>query len=339
MKIASWNIEWMNHWFTSDSGPAQWRSAAQIRGVSDIEHLAQRVAAVIQSMAADVLLIQEGPSRKAELALFVDDYLSGDYDIVGPSGSGQQKLYALIRKGGAVVKFERAYSSGEIDLDAPWMVDIDGTILDGRLQLEEYQFTRAPLMVDIFDGKHTIRVINLHLKSKYIHKGQRMWSNSATRPAFIVEAVKVRRRISAEAMRIREYLNELMEQDDEMRVVVCGDFNDGPGTDFFERQYLTHNLVATIAGNPCAPRRMFRHGFADRVDKQENFTAIFDDFIDEVDGRKVLLDHILVSPGLYWKLRDGTIDHQAFALGVDNTLPGSREKLPSDHRPQWISFA
>ena len=101
MKIANWNIEWMNRWFLPDSEAPAWRSSEQIAGVTDIEALAGRVAGVIRGIGADVLTIQEGPSRKSELALFVDDYLDGAYDVIGPSGKGQQKLYALIKRGGA----------------------------------------------------------------------------------------------------------------------------------------------------------------------------------------------------------------------------------------------
>jgi len=338
MKIASWNIEWMNRWFTSDQETAAWRESSQISGVTDIADLAQRVAGVITGMDPDVLMIQEGPSRYAEMKLFVDDYLGGDYTILGPSGNGQQKLYALIKDNGAVGQYGRAYATGTVDIEEPWSVDIDGVIMDGQFSLEEYEFTRVPLMIDVSDGQRDVRIINVHFKSKYIHNGESLWNNVATRPAFIVSAVKTRRRISAEAMRLREYLNELLDDDGDRSIIVCGDFNDGPGSDLFERLYLTHNLVAAVSGNPFTPNRMFRHGFADRMSSNDNYTAIFDDFIDEIQDRHVLLDHILVSPGLNAALTDGRIDHDAYDNGVDTTKPGNREKVPSDHRPQWITY-
>lgn len=338
MKIASWNIEWMNHWFTSDQETAAWRNSSQISGVTDIADLTQRVAGVITEMDPDLLMIQEGPSRYDEIKLFVNDCLNDDYTIIGPSGKGQQKLYALIKNNGAVEQFERAYATGTVDIEEPWSVDIDGVIMDGQFSLEEYEFTRVPLMVDISDSQRDVRIINVHLKSKYIHNGESLWNNVATRPAFIVDAVKTRRRISAEAMRLREYLNELLTEDGNKAIIVCGDFNDGPGSDFFERLYLTHNLVAAVSGNPFTPNRMFRHGFADRMSDDDNYTAIFDDFIDEIPARHILLDHILVSPGLTAVLTDGRIDHEAYNNGKDMTKDGHREKLPSDHRPSWITY-
>ncbi|MEA3278343.1 MAG: hypothetical protein U9Q81_24225 [Pseudomonadota bacterium] len=99
------------------------------------------------------------------------------------------------------------------------------------------------------------------------------------------------------------------------------------------------NLVAVMAGNPFDPPRMFRHGFIDKEQRERNFTAIFDDFIDEIDGRKILLDHILASPGIFWDLTDGRVEHDVFDAQIDHTAEeGSRQHLPSDHRPQSVTF-
>ena len=336
MKIANWNIEWMNRLFSPDSDTPALRAPEQVGGVTDVVALCERIARVIDGLQADVLTIQEGPSRRSELALFVARFLNDRYELIGPSGSGAQKLYALVRKDGAADQAVRAFTTGAIRFDEDWMVDVDGD-----LTLAPYGFTREPLMVDFTDaatGK-PVRIISLHLKSKYVHNAERLWRNPATRPEFVREAMLARRRISAEAMRVRDYLDEVLADDPERRVVVCGDLNDGPGSDFFERHYLTHNLVAVLAGNPFRPRVMLRHGFIDRVNKEDNFTAVFDDFIDEVTARPILLDHILCSPGLYWDLTDGVVEHAVFNAQIDPDAPAdSRQHLPSDHRPQSISF-
>ena len=341
MKIANWNIEWMNHWFTPDSEQPAFRTSDQIPGVSDIDALAGRVAGVIKRMDPDVLTVQEGPSRHGEMALFVGDHLDDSYEILGPSGKGQQRLYTLVKKDGAALDPERVFTPGDIDFDKPFRVDIDG-----NLDLDDYEFTRVPLIVDVTDqgSGRPMRVINLHLKSKFVQNGERMWRDPAERPSFVAQAILARRRISAEAMRVREYLDELLNPDGslsgvalERAVVVCGDCNDGPGNDYFERHYLTHNLVAALGGNAFVPQLMFRHGFIDKVRKEDNYTAIFDDFVDEIPNRKILLDHILVSPGLYWNLENGVIEHVAYEAEID-TGATARQRLPSDHRPQSITF-
>jgi hypothetical protein len=64
--------------------------------------------------------------------------------------------------------------------------------------------------------------------------------------------------------------------------------------------------VLTIQEGPSDIREMalfvenfiFKHAFIDRVPEDERFTAIFDDFVDDISDRPILLDHILVSPAL-----------------------------------------
>lgn len=333
MKIANWNIEWMNRWFTADLDAAAFRPSADISGVTDIDDLCRRVANVIDGLDADVLTVQEGPSRKEEMALFVQRFLDGTYTVLGPTGKGSQKLFTLIRNGGAAAGATVVAPADPVKLTEPWEVDIDGNQV-----LQDYEFTREPLVVDVTDAAsaRAIRIVNVHLKSKFVHGGDNLWRDN--RAEFVREALLARRRISAEASRLRTYLDALLEVDGKRAIVVCGDFNDGPGADFFERFYLTHNLVAAVAGSPLNPPKMFRHGFVDRVDEDDNYTAVFDDFIADVSNRRILLDHILVSPGLYWDITDGTVEHTVFDEQTKPSAAGNRERMPSDHRPQSIAF-
>lgn len=342
MKIANWNIEWMNRWFTGDNdGAPRWKPSAEIAGVSDIEALANRIGGVIEALGADIVTLQEGPSRRAEMALFVRDCLGDRYEIVGPAGQGQQKLYALVaRDSDAVADVSRIGAELGVDFEDTWEVDIDAD-----LDLDAYRFTRAPLAmrVETATGR-SLRLVSLHAKSKFVHGGEAMWRDPARRLDFVKAALEARRRISAEAMRVREYLNACFEEDEAAAIVVTGDFNDGPGTDYFERHYLTHNVAGMIAGSPFAPRRMLRHAFIDVMEKEKNYTVVFDDFIDEIRNRKILLDHIFVSPSLYWGAdgavsAEGTVEHAVFEAGIDAGAPaGSRQRMPSDHRPQSVTL-
>tara|TARA_R100000030_G_scaffold10241_1_gene6976 strand:+ start:1166 stop:2206 length:1041 start_codon:yes stop_codon:yes gene_type:complete len=341
LKIANWNIEWMNRWFTSDSaGPAELKASSDIGGVTDIQALAARVAAVITDLDADVIAVQEGPSRRSEMALFVSTFLNDAYEVIGPAGSGQQKLYVLVKRGSTTIASAEAVENDiGIDFDAPWDVDVNADAT-----LEPYNFTRPPQLVRLLTTTGaSIRLINLHLKSKYVHLGASMWNDPNRRQEFIVEALEARRRISAESMRVRAYLDHCFDDDGEAKLVVVGDLNDGPGSDFFERFYLTHNVAGMIAGSPFQPRRMLRHAFIDTMAKELNYTAVFDDFIDEIDDRKILLDHIFVSASLYWEGDDvtaeGKIEHAVFESHIDvNADVDSRQRLPSDHRPQSVTI-
>ena len=66
---------------------------------------------------------------------------------------------------------------------------------------------------------------------------------------FIVEALHARR-ISAKVMRVREYIEAILDRNYEALVVVVGDLNDEPTVDYFELNYLNNNLIAMVAGSP-----------------------------------------------------------------------------------------
>jgi hypothetical protein len=146
MKIVNWNIEWMNDWFTPISaGPPAWRVDNPGRGITDVAVLAQRVAHVIRTLEPDVVTIQEGPSRQGEMQLFVDDFLDGDFQVLGPSGRGTQRLFTLVRKNGAVEHAARVWpESSRINFLEPWPVDIVGDLV-----VVGYEFTREPLEVEL----------------------------------------------------------------------------------------------------------------------------------------------------------------------------------------------
>jgi hypothetical protein len=135
---------------------------------------------------------------------------------------------------------------------------------------------------------------------------------------------------------VREYLDELIDQNRDSLVIVTGDLNDGPGIDYFEKYYMTHNTTDILLGSTYYPNLLFKHSFLDRVSERQRYTAIFDDFIDNIQNRPLLLDHILVSPGFTY-IQDSGIAHKEYDEGTDSSAQG-RQKYVSDHRPVYIDF-
>jgi predicted extracellular nuclease len=274
LKVASFNIEWMNHWFGPDSAPAAWKQKTQ-EG-ADVATTAKRAAAVIQSVDPDVLI-------------------------------------------------------------DPWMTDIDG---DGILN--EYEFTRLPLVVDVTAGNESFKVIVLHTKSNFVNRGAQLWKDPATRPQYVREALLSRRRISAECQRVREYVDALLDADPDAKIAILGDMNDGPGRDVFERDYLTHSVTDITIGTAFEPEKQFAHAQHD-VPAKERYSCVFDDFVANVKSRQVLLDHILLSPGLERRhgLRavkgSGRVCHAEWEAEVVHGGQ-SRDDRPSDHRPVSVEF-
>ena len=249
MRICSVNVEWMNDWFTSDDEPAAFRAQFRRDGqLNDTAETAGRLAAMLKAIDADVIAIQEGPSRAAELALFVDEYLDGAYEFFHGDSGGQQKLALLYR---AVTS---AALTAPEDLVSDWEADVDGDAV-----LDRYRFTRTPLVVDLVIGDQPLQLVVAHTKSNFINMGRELWENPETRQAFIVEALTNRRRISAEGMRIRRYLDARLRADPAAPIIVLGDLNDGPGLDYFEERYLTHNVTDIVVGSAFRPEWQFTH--------------------------------------------------------------------------------
>ncbi|PTW50098.1 endonuclease/exonuclease/phosphatase family protein [Rhodovulum kholense] len=334
MKIVDWNLEWMNKWFSGNARP---RWGSNELSADEARTCARKAAAVIDALAPDLLCLQEGPSAEAEMALFLDAFLSDAdgprYEALIGSDGGAQKLYVLRRRDGLVRAVERATDAATLALTEPWAADVNGDML-----LEGYDFTRLPLVVDIDPvGGAPVRVVVLHTKSKYVHGGEALWRDPVRRQEFVVAALLARRRISAEGFRLRAYLDTLVAADPAARIVVTGDWNDGPGTDFFERSYLTHNVADIVLGSTFTPELIFRHPLLSHVPPAALFTARFDDFVDEVPDRPLLLDHFAISPGLAPWVRAAGIAHDAYEAELDGS-GAARTQRPSDHRPIWVEL-
>jgi len=340
--ICSFNVEWMNDWFTADAEPVvAFKPAFERDGhTSNTAQTASRTAGLIRAVDADILAVEEGPSRPAELSLFIQDYLSDNgqplYEFF-LSDSGAQQRVGLLYKPGSVDSAQLAPHSDITNLIDAWQADVDGDAV-----LDEYEFTRTPLVVDLTVGGRELQIIVMHTKSNFINKGESLWKNEATRQQYVVAALKNRRRISTEGMRVRTYLDARLAQDATSRIVVLGDLNDGPGLDYFEELYLSHNVTDIMIGSAFQPEWTFTHAQHD-VPEQDRYTAVFDDFVTEEKSKHVLLDHILLSPGLRHGglkkvAKSGRVRHAEYDAQVVNG-GANREDRPSDHRPVSVELS
>jgi endonuclease/exonuclease/phosphatase family metal-dependent hydrolase len=341
VRVCSFNGEWMNDWFVPGDH-AQFRATFSRDGhTNSTDKTAQRTARLLRAIDADVVGLEEAPSCQEELDLFLAKYLSVNgvliyRGICGDSG-GAQKLAVIFKP--ETVTLSRTPSSEIPTLVNAWQCDTDG---DGVLN--EYAFTRTPLTVDVsFSGGQSLRLIVMHTKSNFINDGKKLWNDPATRQNYVTAALTNRRRISAEGMRVRCYLDQCLDADPASRVIVMGDLNDGPGRDYFEDLYLTHNVTDTLVGSAFEPEKIFTHALHS-LPSADRYTCVFDDFVTDEKDKHVLLDHVILSPGLTAQgpgLRfipgSGRIHHQEYCAEVQGGGK-HREDRPSDHRPVSVEL-
>jgi endonuclease/exonuclease/phosphatase family metal-dependent hydrolase len=339
LTITTINGVWMNDWFTPDAEPAAFTPSFTRDGDTGVTgEAAGRLARLIRSIDADVVALVEAPSRAAELSLFIKEYLTesgaAQYDFVLGDSGGSQKLALLFKPDTAA--FGLTPSTEAATLLEPWQADVDGAAV-----LVEYRFTRTPLSCRADIAGTRLEVLVAHLKSNFINRGRAMWEDPARHLEFVRSALRNRRRIASEAMRIRRYLEDRLDADPRAAVVVLGDLNDGPGRDYFEEVYLAHNVTDVLVGSPYRPERLFTHAQADEPEDRR-YSAVFDDFVTGDPKRHLLLDHILLSPAmtsagspLSKRPGSGRIEHDAWAAQL--TGQGDRrDQRATDHRPATV---
>eukprot|EP00127_Corallochytrium_limacisporum_P003631 Clim_evm19s151 gene=Clim_evmTU19s151 len=358
LRVMGWNIEWMAHFFKSDQS-AEFAQSNKKVDIDDVGALCTSISGVIMDIDPDVLAIQEGPPRRYQMVSFVKTFLGNAFDVFSgkrPEVDIQQRMYVLVKKGGIV-------RSASVDLDAEkflnqsWEFDVDRDFI-----LQPYHFTRQPVVVRIEAYDATSRrtvpvvVLSMHTKSKYIHRGLHMWRSGDRDQVmeYIEKAVKNRRRIAAECSRMRRCLDELYYTKDgdgresAPNIVICGDFNDGPGLDFFEERYILHDSVDALLGSPFYANKLLRailirHKW---VNPKRQYTVVFNDFVDDVEDRKVLCDHIMCSESMNHTIVGADVAHEAWhrhCIRPPKSEPKEvarfmRQYRPSDHRPVYADF-
>lgn len=153
---------------------------------------------------------------------------------------------------------------------------------------------------------------------------------------FISEALTARIKMTTEATNVRKYIDKKFEQIPKPAIFVMGDFNDGPGKEFFEERFLFFDLISNIQGDVFFATKFLNHALFDFPDNLR-WSVDFNDFVDPERDPHILLDHILftqalVDDSLSWRIDAGAgkVEHEIHD-NINATL-SSKEKT-SDHKP------
>ena len=229
------------------------------------------IARNIRAIDPDILAIQEAPSTREQLEFFVKGFLDDKYNVYF-QGSGDRSLALLIKKGISppckVKKVERP------EYKSQWQDDIDK---DGEYEHRPYSFSSPPLELDLKFNLGTLKIIVLHLTSKYGRTPQ--------------ERMLARYRLIAEAKRFREIIKAEVDKD----IIILGDMNDSPGLDLYERE-LGIDGISQLIGRPPSD---LKSSLID-IPRKWRFTCVY--LSNETDDPDVAwIDRILFTKALEQK--------------------------------------
>ena len=350
IKICTFNTEWMysifgaewTHWVPPTipaSFPGAIRGDIKLDPIADVHMLCRRLAGVIKGSRAQIIGIQEGPPRKDQMEAFVKQFLNDDY-VVYTSNSTTQTIHALVHKSVRHVI-------------TPWEVNLPGLPKPwekvpyypwGKIDVasrQEHNLFRHPLTLKLTtEAGKELYIMILHTKSKYSKlKTAQDWIDR--KPEAILDALDVRAKISAELYRIRTILDiELLNSPKPKSIVIMGDLNDGPFAELIESEFMIRNIIDELSGTLLNPDAYFHHAMQPDILRSAK-TVRFPDPVQNGVIVEELLDHVLLSPGI-WQ-RTGDFRLKAGSCKVETDLynqfdattdaNSGRDQRPSDHKP------
>lgn len=328
LRICSYNIEWFNRLFNADNSlKTDQQEQERLNAIKNVLRKIKPDFVGILEAPNTVKTSQESTIEKLEnFAQFAS--LSTRKAMIGFPSAGRQEIAALFDPDKLTVTHDPGGNPNvkkNPRFDGKFYFDTD----EDRIK-EVYQHYRPPLEVHVRvnqTGKE-FNVIAAHPKSKGIFDSMDMlhWER---------ESQRNRLKLYAECQWIRRRIDEWLGENRD--VIVMGDFNDGPGMDFYEFKY-GRSAVELVMGDIFQPDRILRN-YAGKPEWTykgwKPSSARFKDRITE-DYVNVLIDHLLVSSGIQ-VVEDS---HKIWNPFEDNDARTFRDDLlkASDHFPVTLDI-
>lgn len=327
IKITSWNIEHLDRLVGTTSTSLLKRKSG--------------IQSEIERINPDIFCLLEGPNGEDKIDIVASDIFKDKYKPVKAAiGKYNQKGTQWIW---FLVKNEYIDKCSLLSVDT-WAEFTDGFNWNvnywGKFESEKHAHYRHPqVLLFEFEGNR-IEFIGLHLKSKFVNQGESLWkAGGDKKKKFINEAIKARIKMTTEAINVRKYIDKKFEQLRNPAIFVLGDYNDGPGKEYFENQFLFFDLISNIQGSIFEANKFLNHALFDYPNGLR-WSVFFKDFIEPERDPKILLDHIMFTqPLTNWNLNiciepnAGLIEHEIHDE-VNASLTSTQKT--SDHKPVSI---
>lgn len=339
LRLATYNVEWFNSVFDDDGRLLADNTRSARYNISRAEQLAA-IGIVFTAMDADGVMIIEAPDtgsrRKTTTALgnFARHFgLRTTRALHGFTSETEQEIAFLYDPDRLTATHA---PQGEVTetQTAPRFDGVFRHDLNVDAQPERIRFSKPPLEVALQDRLtgQDLRLIGVHAKSKSPH--------GARNPAQVNRiAIENRRKQLAQCLWIRARVDVQLAQGD--KLIVLGDFNDGPGLDEYEKLFGKSGIEIVI-GADAAPDVQLIDPHAQMIlGRKLGVAPTSARFYDTVQKRyfQALLDFILVSPNLaptapVWRIWHPLDDPDCWRI------PELREALltASDHFPVTVDL-
>jgi len=324
IKIVSWNI--------CDLGRLAKDSLSQAR-----KKRRESIIREIQDLSPDILCILEGPKGEERIDLISHEWLKGEWLPMKSSDGeyatqGEQWVWFLVRNKFSDKASLLPTATWDAFAGSSWKYH-----LWGEFEEKAHKHYRHPQVLIFNWNGLRVEFIGLHLKSKFINKGEKMWkAGGQQQQNFIREALTARIKMTTEATNVRAYIDAKFKQIENPAIFVMGDLNDGPGKEYFEETHLFFDLLSNIQGDVFFARRFLNHALFDFADDLR-WSTYFKDFVDPDRNPHILLDHILFTQGLVdgslplkIDAHAGRVEHEIHDL-INASL--QKNAQTSDHKP------
>jgi predicted extracellular nuclease len=337
MRITTFNVEWMNDFFYPDE-PRLKMSHKKGKytgpGIKHVPALCSRIQGTIREINPDILGVVEGPRLPSQMEKFIQEYLSDEsgnpiYDVCASPSGRAQRPYLLVKRGTAITVRTLYDEPRYAKMVERWRFYPWGAYMPK--DTKPHTFHRQPLVAELQVERRKLTIILLHIKSKHIGL------KPTDEKEYVEKSVLARQEITSEIKKVRDYLDDALTEEMTRSIVVMGDMNDGPGRDRFEAEFMLQNLVDVIQGTLLKPDLNVYHVLENL--QTDAFSVEFEDPEDGTKKRE-LIDHILMSPGMFTGLADltyekgsGEVEHKAWENHLGTDPDHVRDDRPSDHRP------
>lgn len=336
LKVTSWNIKHAHRLITDD--PSE-----------DILERQERVRDTIIEIEPDILCVEEGPIGEVSVENFCTQILDNQWVPIlldNNGGDMNERKKAYQTKGTQWIWFlvrDSLKDNCRLQPPTTWQfyTEMKKWKLNfwGEEKATTHSHYRHPqvLIYDLENGEN-IEIIGVHLKSTINTKKIKRDTENNLIGSYLTEALESRIKLATEARNIRQYVAAKFDQLPHPGIIIMGDCNDGPGHDFFEKQYLFFDLISNLQGEVMIAERFFNHALFD-FPGHLRWTAKYRDKVQNIPASEnpLLLDHILISQplcrgelSLMVNENAGQVEHEIY----ERVNAGSNYYTrSSDHRP------